>query len=87
VREHTERLRWPWPIAALVVGTVLAVAGTASQQPAGSAPPPAARAPLADASGQTVDGSALVLHAGADDDPSDPAGHADGRVACGVVEP
>jgi superoxide dismutase, Cu-Zn family len=33
------------------------------------------------------DGSALVLHAGADDYKSDPAGHAGGRIACGVIAP
>jgi Cu-Zn family superoxide dismutase len=31
------------------------------------------------------DGSAVVLHEGADDYQSDPAGHAGNRVACGVV--
>lgn len=31
------------------------------------------------------DGSALVIHAGADDYKSDPAGHAGDRIACGVV--
>lgn len=33
------------------------------------------------------DGTALVIHAGADDYKSDPAGNAGGRIACGVVEP
>jgi Cu-Zn family superoxide dismutase len=33
------------------------------------------------------DGSALVIHAGADDYVSDPAGNAGDRIACGVVEP
>jgi Cu-Zn family superoxide dismutase len=33
------------------------------------------------------DGSALVLHAGADDYRTDPAGHAGGRIACGVIAP
>ena len=33
------------------------------------------------------DGTALVLHEGADDYKSDPAGHAGGRIACGVIEP
>jgi Cu-Zn family superoxide dismutase len=33
------------------------------------------------------DGSALVLHADPDDYKSDPAGHAGGRIACGVVQP
>ncbi len=32
-----------------------------------------------------ADGSALVLHASADDYVSDPAGNAGGRIACGVV--
>jgi superoxide dismutase, Cu-Zn family len=32
-----------------------------------------------------TDGSALVLHATADDYTSDPAGNAGGRIACGVV--
>jgi Cu-Zn family superoxide dismutase len=32
-----------------------------------------------------ADGSALVLHAGADDYKSDPAGNAGDRIACGVV--
>jgi len=31
------------------------------------------------------DGSALVLHADPDDYKSDPAGHAGGRIACGVI--
>ena len=33
------------------------------------------------------DGSALVLHADPDDYKSDPAGHAGGRIACGVITP
>lgn len=33
------------------------------------------------------DGSALVLHADPDDYRTDPAGHAGGRIACGVIEP
>jgi len=32
-----------------------------------------------------ADGSALVIHAGADDYKSDPAGDAGGRIACGVI--
>ncbi|MEK9662345.1 MAG: superoxide dismutase family protein [Alphaproteobacteria bacterium] len=40
-----------------------------------------ARATLFDA-----DGSAIVVHAGADDYASDPAGAAGARIACGVVE-
>jgi Cu-Zn family superoxide dismutase len=32
-----------------------------------------------------ADGSALVLHASADDYTSDPAGNAGGRIACGVI--
>ncbi|KIZ35397.1 MULTISPECIES: superoxide dismutase family protein [Rhodopseudomonas] len=32
------------------------------------------------------DGTALVIHAGADDYISDPAGNAGGRIACGVIE-
>lgn len=32
-----------------------------------------------------ADGSALVLHAGADDYMTDPAGNAGGRIACGVI--
>ncbi len=32
-----------------------------------------------------ADGSALVLHEGADDHMSDPAGNAGGRIACGVI--
>lgn len=33
-----------------------------------------------------ADGSALVLHATADDYVTDPAGNAGGRIACGVIE-
>ena len=33
------------------------------------------------------DGSALVLHADPDDYTTDPAGHAGGRIACGVITP
>ena len=33
------------------------------------------------------DGSALVLHADPDDYMTDPAGHAGGRIACGVITP
>jgi len=32
-----------------------------------------------------ADGSALVIHAGADDDVTDPAGNSGDRVACGVI--
>jgi Cu-Zn family superoxide dismutase len=31
------------------------------------------------------DGSAIVIHEGADDYVSDPAGHAGDRIACGVI--
>jgi Cu-Zn family superoxide dismutase len=31
------------------------------------------------------DGSALVIHAGVDDNVTDPAGNAGDRVACGVI--
>lgn len=34
-----------------------------------------------------ADGSALVIHAGADDYKTDPAGNAGGRIACGVITP
>ena len=37
--------------------------------------------PLLDA-----DGAAVVIHAQADDNKSDPAGNAGGRVACGVLK-
>jgi Cu-Zn family superoxide dismutase len=33
------------------------------------------------------DGAALMLHADPDDYKSDPAGHAGGRIACGVITP
>ncbi|MDR3469224.1 MAG: superoxide dismutase family protein [Xanthobacteraceae bacterium] len=33
------------------------------------------------------DGTALIIHAGADDYKSDPAGNAGARIACGVIEP
>ncbi len=32
-----------------------------------------------------ADGAALVVHAGADDEVSDPAGNSGGRIACGVL--
>ena len=32
------------------------------------------------------DGTALVIHAGPDDDKTDPAGNAGARIACGVIE-
>ncbi|MBI2890444.1 MAG: superoxide dismutase family protein [Nitrospirae bacterium] len=32
-------------------------------------------------------GTALILHAGADDEMSDPAGRAGPRIACGVIQP
>jgi len=34
-----------------------------------------------------ADGSAIVIHAGADDYKSDPAGNAGDRIACGVIVP
>ena len=34
-----------------------------------------------------ADGSALVIHAGADDYKTDPAGNAGNRIACGVIAP
>jgi len=39
-------------------------------------------APLLDA-----EGSALVIHAGADDYKTDPAGNSGDRIACGVITP
>jgi Cu-Zn family superoxide dismutase len=33
-----------------------------------------------------ADGTALVIHASADDQKSDPAGNSGARIACGVVE-
>jgi Cu-Zn family superoxide dismutase len=33
------------------------------------------------------DGSSLMLHADPDDYQTDPAGHAGGRIACGVIAP
>jgi Cu-Zn family superoxide dismutase len=33
------------------------------------------------------DGSAIVIHAAADDYKSDPAGNAGDRIACGVITP
>jgi Cu-Zn family superoxide dismutase len=34
-----------------------------------------------------ADGSAVVVHANADDYKSDPSGNAGGRIACGVIQP
>ena len=34
-----------------------------------------------------ADGSALVIHAGADDYKTDPSGNSGGRVACAVIQP
>jgi Cu-Zn family superoxide dismutase len=34
-----------------------------------------------------ADGAALVVHEGADDHKSDPAGNAGKRIACGVIRP
>lgn len=45
-----------------------------------------ARAPLDGEGGiLDADGAALVLHEGADDDRTDPAGNSGARVACGVI--
>jgi Cu-Zn family superoxide dismutase len=47
--------------------------------------------PMVNLSGENAlldeDGAALVIHADADDYMSDPAGHAGGRIACGVIQP
>ena len=47
--------------------------------------------PLVTLSGESAlldeDGAALMLHADPDDYKSDPAGHAGGRIACGVIAP
>lgn len=47
--------------------------------------------PLVSLSGESAlldeDGAAFVIHEGADDYQSDPAGHAGGRIACGVIAP
>jgi Cu-Zn family superoxide dismutase len=34
-----------------------------------------------------ADGSAIVIHAGADDDMTDPSGNSGDRIACGVITP
>lgn len=34
----------------------------------------------------TAEGTALVIHAGPDDDVTDPAGNSGGRIACGVIK-
>lgn len=34
-----------------------------------------------------VDGTALVIHAGADDEMTDPSGNSGGRIACAVIAP
>lgn len=46
------------------------------------------RAPLRGERGMLdADGAAVVLHAQADDERTDPAGNAGGRIACGVIVP
>ena len=40
---------------------------------------------MAPVAGSSMDGAALVVHEGADDYKSDPAGNAGKRLACGVI--
>ena len=42
-------------------------------------------AALGDGSAHDINGRALIVHAGADDYSSQPAGNAGARVACGVI--
>jgi Cu-Zn family superoxide dismutase len=42
---------------------------------------------LTEASLLDTDGSAIVIHASADDYKTDPAGNAGDRIACGVITP